>query len=117
MAEARIHCDELIGEHSLANPEMGTIVLKTAMGEVIRLEEIDRARARRRLQAAERDHLERAVGVLKDNLAAAAGALRDTSDPVRQAEMLSRVERLAALVRYGMRMLGEADRGPTNLRA
>ncbi|HLK86943.1 MAG TPA: hypothetical protein VKT27_10600 [Candidatus Binataceae bacterium] len=83
------------------------------MGEVIRLEEIDRARARRRVRAAEREHLERAVGVLRDNLAAAAAALRDTSDPARQAEMLARVERLAAMVRYGMRMLGEAPEDGT----
>jgi hypothetical protein len=83
------------------------------MGELIRLEEIDRARARRRVRAAEREHLERAVAVLRDKLAAAAVALRDERDPARQAEILTRVERLTAMVRYGMRMLGEApDDGP-----
>ena len=81
------------------------------MGEVIRLEEIDRARARRRVRAAEREHLERAVGVLRDNLATAAIALRDEREPARQPEMLARVERLAAMVRYGMSMLGEAHEG------
>ncbi len=83
------------------------------MGEVIRLEEIDRARARRRVRAAERDHLQRAVAVLRDNLATAATALRDECDAARQAEMLARVERLAAMVRYGMRMLGEAPENHT----
>jgi hypothetical protein len=47
------------------------------MGEVIRLEEIDRERRRTRARVAERAHLESAVAVLKENLAATAQELRD----------------------------------------
>jgi uncharacterized membrane protein YccC len=78
------------------------------MGEVIRLEEIDRERRRSRARVAERAHLERAVALLRENLASAAEALRDTPDPPAQAELLGRVERFAAMIRYGLRMLGEA---------
>ena len=83
------------------------------MGEVIRLEEIDRERRRSRARVAERAHLERAVALLRENLAAAAEALRDApAAPAQQAhaqiELLGRIERFAAMIRYGLRMLGEA---------
>lgn len=78
------------------------------MGEVIKLEEIDRERRRCRARLAERAHLERAVGLLKENLVAAAEALRDGPQPPAQSELLGRIERLAAMIRYGLRMLGEA---------
>lgn len=78
------------------------------MGEVIRLEEIDRERRRTRARVAERAQLERAVAVLRENLATAAGALRDAPSAAVQAELLGRIERLAAMIRYGLRMLGEA---------
>ena len=77
------------------------------MGEVIRLEEIDRERRRSRARVAERAHLERAVAVLRENLAAAAVALRDATDTSAQTELLGRIERLAAMIRYGTRMLGD----------
>jgi hypothetical protein len=77
------------------------------MGEVIRLEEIDRERRRSRARVAERAHLERAVALLRENLATAAEALRDTPDAQVQTELLGRVERFAAMIRYGLRMLGE----------
>jgi len=77
------------------------------MGEVIRLEEIDRERRRSRARVAKRAHLERAVAVLRENLAAAAVALRDAPDTSAQTELLDRIERLAAMIRYGTRMLGE----------
>lgn len=77
------------------------------MGEVIQLEEIDRERRRSRARVAERAHLERAVGLLKENLLAAAEALRDAPQASAQSEMLGRIERFAAMVRYGLRMLGE----------
>ncbi len=78
------------------------------MGEVIRLEEIDRERRRSRARVAERAHLERAVALLRENLAAAAGALREGPDASVQTELLGRIERFAAMIRYGLRMLGEA---------
>jgi hypothetical protein len=81
------------------------------MGEVIRLQErwqeIDRERRRSRARVAERAHLERAVAVLRENLATAAEALRDAPDTRAQTELLGRIERFAAMIRYGMRMLGE----------
>jgi hypothetical protein len=78
------------------------------MGEVIRLEEIDRERRRSRARVAERAHLERAVALLKQNLASAAEALRAAPDAAAQTELLGRIERFAAMIRYGLRMLGEA---------
>ena len=81
------------------------------MGEVIRLHEIDQERRRSRARVAERAHLERAVAILRDNLAAAAEALRD-APMAEQGELLGRVEKLTAMIRYGLRMLGEtADDG------
>jgi hypothetical protein len=77
------------------------------MGEVIRLEEIDRERRRSRARVAERAHLERAVELLKENLVAAAETLRDTQQAPAQTELLGRIERFAAMIRYGLRMLGE----------
>jgi hypothetical protein len=91
------------------------------MGEVIRLEEIDRERRRSRARLGERAHLERAVALLRENLAAAADELRDTPnapshqaqahDTRAQLELLERIERFAAMIRYGLRMLGEAPGG------
>jgi hypothetical protein len=78
------------------------------MGEVIRLEEIDRERRRSRARVAERAHLERAVALLRESLAAAADALREGPDTPAQTELLGRIERFAAMIRYGLRMLGEA---------
>jgi uncharacterized membrane protein YccC len=80
------------------------------MGELIRLQEIDQARRRSRARVAERVHLERAVAVLRENLAAAAEALRD-APAADQAALLGQVEKLAAMVRYGLRMLGETAGG------
>ena len=76
------------------------------MGEVIRLEEIDRERRRSRARVAERADLDRAVALLKENLAAAADGLRDASQTTAQIALLGRIERFAALIRYGLRMLG-----------
>jgi hypothetical protein len=80
---------------------------EAVMGEVIRLEEIDRERRRTRAREAERAHLERALAVLKENLAATAQELRD-APAAPQADLLGRIERFAAMIRYGLRMLGEA---------
>jgi hypothetical protein len=43
---------------------------------------------------------------MRENLAAVAAELADAPRD-EQAELLTRVERLVALIRYGMRMLGE----------
>ncbi len=85
------------------------------MAQIIRFSEIRAARQRGERQARDRESLERAVALLKESLAAAAGLLKDASGG-EQSELLERVERLAAMVRYGLRMLGEitedGDRGP-----
>ena len=85
------------------------------MGELIRLEEIDQERRRSRARVAERVHLERAVAILRENLASAADALRD-APAGDQAELLGQVEKLAAMVRYGLRMLGETTSGDVHAR-
>ncbi len=74
------------------------------MAEIIYLREIQAARRRGRV--AQRESLERAVAILKENLAAVAEQLRD-APPAEQSELLDRVEKLAAMIRYGRRMLGE----------
>ena len=63
---------------------------------------------RRRARPPTHEDLERAVEVLKASLATAAQALVDAA-PEEQSELLTRVERLAAMVRYGLRMLGRSD--------
>jgi hypothetical protein len=77
------------------------------MGELIRLEEIDREYRRTRTRLAERAHLERAVALMKENLASAAEALRREANPTTQTELLSKVDKLSAMVRYGLRMLAD----------
>jgi hypothetical protein len=77
------------------------------MGEVIRLEEIDRERRRSRARVAERAHLERAIALFRESLASAASALRDEPDAPTQTELLGHIEQFAAMIRYGLRMLGE----------
>ncbi len=76
------------------------------MAEIISFAEIQQAR--RRARAPERESLECALQVLRDNLAAAAQMLADAPRE-EQPELLSRVERLTALVRYAMQMLGAAE--------
>lgn len=74
------------------------------MAEIIYLREI---RAERRSgRVAQRESLEQAVHVLTENLAAVAEQLVDAL-PSEQSELLDRVEKLTALIRYGRRMLGE----------
>lgn len=74
------------------------------MGELIYIREFRAARRPGRVH--NREHLERAVAILKDNLAATAEQLREAA-PAEQSELLDRVEKLAAMIRYGYRMLGE----------
>jgi uncharacterized membrane protein YccC len=96
---------------SLAERSAIILIEDVRMGEVIRLEEIDRERRRSRARVGERAHLERAVALLRENLAAAADELRDGPRPPEQVELLERIERFAAMIRYGLRMLGEAPGG------
>jgi hypothetical protein len=75
------------------------------MGEVIHLREFANARERAARRASTHRDLDTAVAVMRDNLAAAAEQLR-CAPPHEQPELLDRVEKLAAMIRYGMRMLG-----------
>jgi len=75
------------------------------MAEIIYLREIHAERRRGRI--AQRQNLERAVQLLKDNLAGVAAQLAASPLSV-QGELLDRVEKLTALIRYGSRMLGDA---------
>jgi hypothetical protein len=78
------------------------------MARVIDFAEVRRAREeeRARAGASQRRHLERAIAVLRESLAETAARLA-AAPPGEQAGLLRDVERLAALIRYGMRMLGE----------
>jgi anti-sigma-K factor RskA len=76
------------------------------MAEIIDFAEIQEARRKARARIPERENLERAVQLMRENLAAVAAELVDAPRE-EQVELLTRIERLAAMIRYGMRMLGE----------
>ncbi len=83
------------------------------MAEIIDFAEIQEARRKARARIPERENLERAVQLMRENLAAVAAELADAPRE-EQAELLTRVERLAAMIRYGMRMLGDSARPTYN---
>jgi len=78
------------------------------MAEIIDIAEIRAARRPARAGHHDRQHLERAVELMKESLADTAGDLRHAA-PGEQLELLSRVEKLAAMIRYALRMLGEPN--------
>ena len=80
---------------------------EAAMAEIIDFAEIQEARRKARARVPERENLERAVQLMRENLAAVAVEMAAAPHD-HQAELLTRVERLAAMIRYGMRMLGES---------
>jgi hypothetical protein len=90
------------------------------MAEIIDFAEIQKARRKARARIPERENLERAVQLMRENLAAVAAELADAPRE-EQAELLTRVERLAAMIRYGMRMLGDPGDarldGPASIRS
>jgi hypothetical protein len=75
------------------------------MGEVIYLQEFQNTRERAVRRASTHRDLDTAVAVMRDSLAEVAERLR-CAPPHEQPELLDRVEKLAAMIRYGMRMLG-----------
>jgi len=77
------------------------------MAEIIKFAEIQEARRKARARGPERENLESAMQLMRINLASVAAELIDAPQ-THQAELLTRVERLAAMIRYGMRMLGES---------
>ena len=81
------------------------------MAEIIDFAEIHEARRKARARIPERENLERAVQGMRENLAAVAAELVDAPRE-EQAELLTRIERLVSMIRYGMRMLGDLIPSP-----
>jgi hypothetical protein len=81
------------------------------LAEIIDINEVRRARSRSRLHEDEQKSLRGAVDLMQENLADVAAKLRDASAPDRP-ELLARVEKLVAMIRYGMQMLGEIPPTP-----
>jgi hypothetical protein len=77
------------------------------MAEIIQIWEFQAARRRAERRLGKQQSLERALAIMRDNLAAAAVDLRD-APTTAQPELLDRIEHLTAMVRYGMRMTGDA---------
>lgn len=82
------------------------------MGEVIEFRERQAERRLTRARAREHENLQRAVEILKESLAAAAEQLRSAA-AADCPELLERIEKLAAMVRYGLHMLGGSPQLPS----
>jgi len=80
------------------------------MAEIIDFAEIQAARLQQR-QRREHESLERAVELIRINLVAVANRLGDASATERL-ELLDRVDKLSAVMRYGIRLLGNAPSPP-----
>jgi len=81
------------------------------MGELIYIRELALRRDIARSRARDRETLQRAVDILKQNLHATAVEIVDAS-AYEQADLLDRAEKFIALIRYGMQMLGDDDSEP-----
>ena len=84
------------------------------MGELIHIREKAVRRDIARSNARDRESLRRAVDVLRQNLHATAVQIVDAPG-YEQADLLDRAESFIALIRYGMRMLGDDDERGTGL--
>jgi hypothetical protein len=80
------------------------------MGEVIQIRDLQAARERALRQARDHQNIEQALGLMRQNLAWAAEQLQ-TAPPEAHPQLLDRIEKLAAMIRYGMAMLGEPGAG------
>jgi len=80
------------------------------MAEIIDFAEIQAARLQQRHRR-ERESLEQAVELVRINLIAVANRLGDTSMAERL-ELLDRLDKLSAVMRYGIRLLGNAPSAP-----
>jgi hypothetical protein len=78
------------------------------MAEIIDIAEIRAARRPARAGHHDRQHLERAVELMKQSLADTADDLQHAA-PGEQIELLNRAEKLVAMIRYAIRMLGEPN--------
>jgi hypothetical protein len=80
------------------------------MGEVIQIRDLQAARERANRRTRDHQSIERALGLMRENLAWAAERLQ--AAPLdAQPELLDRIEKLAATIRYGILMLGEPGGG------
>jgi len=78
------------------------------MAEIIDFAEIQAERRRNRARAPERESLERAIEILKANLASVSQLLLDAPRE-QETELLCRIDRFTAMIRYALRMLGHPD--------
>jgi hypothetical protein len=76
------------------------------MAEIIQLWEFQQARRRAERRNGEYQSLERALALMRENLAGVAEDLREAPAP-EQLELLNRIEQLTAMIRYGMRMMSD----------
>lgn len=76
------------------------------MAEIIQLREVQAARERTQRRLCEHRSLERAVTIVRRSLASAAERL-ERAPMAEQEELLDRIEKLAGVIRYGMRLLGQ----------
>ncbi|HTY54698.1 MAG TPA: hypothetical protein VMB26_05845 [Candidatus Binataceae bacterium] len=80
------------------------------MAEIIDFAEIQAARLQQR-QRREHESLEQAVELVRMNLTAVANQLESASNAER-VELLDRIDKLSAVMRYGIRLLGNAPSAP-----
>jgi hypothetical protein len=80
------------------------------MGEVIQIRDLQAARERAHRRTSDHQRIDRALGLMRQNLAWAAEQLQ-TAPIEAHSELLDRIEKLAATIRYGMLMLGEPGAG------
>jgi hypothetical protein len=78
------------------------------MAEIIELREFQAARERAQRRRADHASVAQALTIMRENLAAVADMMRSAPED-QQPELLDRLEKLTALLRYGMRMMGDPD--------
>jgi hypothetical protein len=76
------------------------------MAEVIQIRDLQAARERSHRRTANHQSIERALVLMRQNLAWVAEQLQ-SAPPAEQPELLDRIEKLTATIRYGMLMLGD----------
>ncbi len=76
------------------------------MGEIIQIRDLQAARERAQRRACDHRSIGRALELMRENLAWVADRL--CTEPIdAHPELLDRIEKLTATIRYGMLMLGE----------
>lgn len=80
------------------------------MGEIIQIRDIQAARERAQRRVCDHQSIERALSLMRENLAWTAEQLC-TAPIDAHPELLDRIEKLIATIRYGTLMLGEPGVG------